>query len=377
MAGGTNSNYLDVASWRPEVEGDSSRRSTEWNVKRIVQDGNGPSPDLSDSEAIEAAVRQAYLDYGGGTPSLLATGSNPYQHLYANAPLADYNVEMVGVFQARVTLVYQWQGQNSSATGESNLSIRSSAGLETVEVKQGLANRYVLTAEKKPVGDEWDRVLNPNIEGVSQGAQLSVPVVRFSYRFRLSYEEAKNLWMYPIGATTGAIAWDVWSNAYEEVLLALTGRVNLVDFAGRPAGTVRFDGGSGEVNDLGEMDFSWDFTRRSLNVATGLPDMYLRRVAGQEIGEGSAPSFYDSLLRPLVTGTPSWGSLDKDDPPLISNVGYDEWDSLSMIYDTIETDDGVELVPRIKAASAVQAIPRADLNYLRIPGITPVVPAPS
>jgi hypothetical protein len=228
-------------------------------------------------------------------------------------------------------------------------------------------------------GDEYDTVLNPNIEGQSQGLQIQVATTRFSYNFKLDYAESKALYyMLPWGATEpeDATPWDLLSVGYEDIADALAGTVCGFTFAGRPAHSVRFDGGSGSLTDRGEVDYTWNFTRKRLNILTGLPLMEIRRVGGAEVewGVGSTPAWWTAALEDQFG---AWGDIDieVDGIPKIYPT-YDGWDALSVIYDIVETEDETEVVPRVKVASIIQILPRSNFDYLRIPGITPTVTPP-
>lgn len=385
-ANGTNMNFVDTAKWLVEVEGDSQRRSTKFLVKRTpVVPSEGNPPDLSESTAVTVALRKAALEYGGITQSQLDLGYNPRYHFYGGAPYANFRVRQVGVWIVEVTLVYQWGGVNNAATGTPNLTFKSESSLESFEIKNGIANRFLFAAG---AGDlslsdvaPYRTVLNPNIEGQSQGLQIQVATTRFSWSFKLDYEEAKSLYyMLPWGSTDSADAtpWDLLSVEYEDIVDALTGTVNGTPFAGRPAHSVRFDGGGGTINDKGEVDYTWNFTRKRLLIPTGLPPMKLVEAQGlpfYDFGDGAEPYWWAGYAESEYGG---WELYDfETDGYITASPVYDGWDALSVIYDLEESEDETTVSPRVKCASIIQILPRTEFAYLRIPGVTPAIPAPT
>ena len=351
------------AEWAGEVTGNYEQRKTKFIVWEDSPNPLDPTTDLDETAAASAAIAAAqtiYTEVNGD----IADYKNGY---YAGLPLFDYSVKLDGLYRATVELLYSF-GKNSSAnTGVPFLSLEIESSLETVTIKHGIANRAVFTkvptsiaegVANRAIGrsDQYDTILNPNLDGQAEGIQIQTPVIRFKYNYRRDYF-----------ITTGSF-YDFFSSDYENRLAALTGRVNLTPFAGRPANSVRFNGGTGGVNSKGEVDFTWSFERRSLSIVTGLPPMELRRFDGEEIDylDGDRPQWFLDLYGGAATWPP-------EHIPLVLPPLYDGWDTLSVIWEVGESDDELVVLPTAKVASIIRTLPRAEFTHattgLQIPGV--------
>jgi hypothetical protein len=354
-----------LAEWAPQASGSYESRKTKFLVWQDAPNPADPTTELGDTEAAAAAIAAATTAYLVKYPGNTAEYGGGY---YAGLPLFDYSVEMKGVYRAEVELTYTYGQNNSSNTGQPYLSLNIESSLESVTIKHGIANRAVFRTIGGSFGgqgvgniwgnsDQYDTILNPSIEGQAEGIQIQVPVIRFKYTYSRDYF-----------ITTGAF-FDFFSSDYENRLANLTGRVNLTTFAGRPANSVRFDGGSGGVNSKGEVEFTWSFTRRALAIPTGLPSMELVRFDGAPIDygpESDRPQWFLDLYGGAATWPPA-------EVPIVLNPVYDGWDTLSVIWSVTEEDGELTVLPIPQVASIIRTLPRAEFTHrttgLQIPGV--------
>lgn len=312
------------AEWRHNTTGSSRRRTTEFLV---VEDDQANFPNgLEDNLMVTAAIEQADAVYGSSGAEF--TGIDGF---YEGLPLNDYQIKRQGMWRGIVTLIYQYDGNPGNATSEDpSVTYSSRASTETVTIKNGYSNVAVWRAPGAPLpGDSYDTILNPTIDGQAEGFDIQVPVVKFSFRYT---KPASQL---PVG-------FEPFSVAYEDNAANLSGSINQGVFASRAVESVRFDGFNGTVNTKNEVELQWDFTRRALNIPSGLPDTM------EKIREGG-----EALEEPYATGSPS----------------YNGFDVLSVIWQVGEDAEEKVVLPTPQYASIIRAVPRGDFSTLAIPGL--------
>lgn len=277
-----------VTKERPRLSGGLQRHVKTYFVK---DDAGG---NVSQDQAVTAALAAAPTSFGSWS-------------------VVDYSYDEIATDRFDVEVIY---GPSSTSNtppepdeGEIQYSFETS--LETVTIRQSLgriASHFDSSLQpginQAAVDALFPGAVNVDSEDRVEGTTIQVPVPRFRYRYRA-----------PNATVT---------TAYQLGIEDLAGYVNGATFAGRAAGSVRFDGARGGVKTDSAWDIEFSFTRR--------PNVSNLTIGG------------------------------------ITGISADGWDFIWPYFVPIRDDDG-NITPNPAYVFVDRIYPRGDFSALGLPGL--------